>query len=429
MQLDPLFIETRVADIIAGMCRNGITFNAGEAQRLADVTRAEVVGLEDYFAARFPPKLVRPGGPLWGLKAPNAEDGVRSVFDWHPFNPSSVRDCIVELKALGWKPDAKTESGQDALTDDILRATPIPEAGVLAEHRALAKRLGMIENYLGFVADNGRIYHSVNPNGTITSRMTHSKPNLAQVPKTDDLRALFMATSGLVMVGVDADAIEARALAHVLTPFDRGALTTILETGSKALGTDFHSRNQRAAGLFSRDHAKTILYAMLYGAGYAKIGLTVAEDAIKAGQPFKVSFETAGKNAKNKLMAGITGYKPMLVDLVARWQRDGFVVGLDGRRLYPKGNHVVLNTLLQNAGAVIMKVALIIFDDWVKASGMQVWHLLNIHDEFQVECAPDDAITVKDHLVWAIEEAGRQLGLACPLRANGAIGANWHDTK
>ena len=105
-----------------------------------------------------------------------------------------------------------------------------------------------------YVEKNGRIHGSVNSAGAVTRRMTHSNPNLAQVPSSGspfgpECRELFEASKGFVVVGCDADALELRCLAGYMAAYDNGDyIKTVLE-GNKDLGTDMHSVNCRALGM------------------------------------------------------------------------------------------------------------------------------------------------------------------------------------
>jgi len=105
------------------------------------------------------------------------------------------------------------------------------------------------------------VHGFVNPNGTITGRMTHREPNLAQVPSSSspygkDCRACWIVPRGYNLVGIDASGLELRMLAHYMN--DK-------EFTDEILHGDIHSSNQKIAGLKSRNQAKTFIYAFIYG--------------------------------------------------------------------------------------------------------------------------------------------------------------------
>jgi len=111
---------------------------------------------------------------------------------------------------------------------------------------------------------------------------------MAQVPRVgapwgEECRSLFIATEGYVLVGVDASGLELRCLAHYTYPFDGGRYTEAILNG------DVHTTNQEAAGLPDRDKAKTFIYALIYGAGEAKLGSIIDGDFM-AGRTLKNRF-------------------------------------------------------------------------------------------------------------------------------------------
>jgi DNA polymerase I-like protein with 3'-5' exonuclease and polymerase domains len=109
----------------------------------------------------------------------------------------------------------------------------------------------------------------------------------------------------------------------------------------------------------------------------------------------------------------------------------GFLLGLDGRKLHVRSDHAALNTLLQSAGAVVMKKALVILDralqDMGYVPGVNYEFIANVHDEFQIECDEDIADTVGKAAVASIRAAGESYGFRCPLDGEYKVGSNWSD--
>lgn len=93
-----------------------------------------------------------------------------------------------------------------------------------------------------------------------------------------------------------------------------------------------------------------------------------------------------------------------------------------------RSEHAALNTLLQGAGAIVMKQALIFLDADIKRKGYDAKFVANVHDEWQIECSDDDADAVGKAGVEAIVEAGRVLNLNCPLDGDYQVGENWSET-
>ena len=187
------------------------------------------------------------------------------------FNPGSRQQIEDRLRKLyGWQPVEFTPSGQAKIDDDILSNLNYPPAQSLAEYFMLDKRLGQLSDgkqaWLKSVK-NGRIHGRVNTLGAVTGRCTHSNPNIAQVPSSEnakgkvpygaECRALFVPDEGHVLVGCDASGLELRCLAHFMR--DGGRYADIVLNGDKSKGTDIHTMNQKAAGLPSRANAKTFI--------------------------------------------------------------------------------------------------------------------------------------------------------------------------
>ncbi|TCR92597.1 DNA polymerase family A [Rhizobium sp. BK376] len=350
-----------------------------------------------------------------------------------PFNPGSRQDIANRLQKLyGWRPSEFTNDGQPKVDDEVLSKLKYPAAPLLTEYLQIAKLTGMLsegkEAWLKAVR-NGRIHGRVNTMGTVTSRMTHQKPNMAQVPSGKvkwghECRALFTANKGQVLVGCDADALELRCLAGYMARWDKGAyIKTILE-GRKEDGTDMHTLNAKALGC-SRDTAKTWIYAMLYGSGDYNLGFVLGV----RGSAEKIA--AAGRAARNKLMKAFPALKK-LVDACKEKAKVGKLRGLDGRYVPIRSAHSALNTLLQSAGAIIMKLALVIADRELQEAGFvplvdYEW-VGNIHDETQASVRPDRADEFGTIMANAIAKAGEQLNFKCPLKGNYDIGQNWGET-
>ena len=195
---------------------------------------------------------------------------------------------------------------------------------------------------------------------------------------------------------------------------DDDYVKTVVEGSSKD-GTDVHTKNQKAAGLQTRDQAKTFIYAFLYGAGPSKIGSIVGGSA-KDGERLTSSF----LNATPALKA--------LRDKVSKYAGKGFVPGLDGRKIWVRSEHAALNSLLQGAGAIVMKKALCLFYDKIKKNKWPVKLVANVHDEFQFECHANVADEAGKAARLSIVEAGQHFKLRCPLDGEYKIGKNWKET-
>ena len=326
------------------------------------------------------------------------------------FNPGSRKQIGEYLIDFGWKPKNFTPTNQPIVDEGTLKKIKdIPEAQLIATYLMLQKRIAQITSWLTESTETGRVHGYVNPNGTITGRMTHSSPNLAQVPSLSseygkECRACWVVPRKYKLVGIDASGLELRMLAHYMD--DK-------EYTNEIINGDVHTANQKLAGLESRNQAKTFIYALLYGAGDAKLG-SVAKGNRAVGARLRQSF-----------FDNLPSFKA-LKDRVGRAAKNGYIKGVDGRRLHVRSEHSALNTLLQSAGAIVMKKALIVFEESIKDIDATV--VANVHDEWQVEVAEDKADEVGLLGIKAIVKAGELLKLNCPLDGDYKSGDSWAET-
>ena len=421
-------LEHDVAPIIERQIRYGFLFDVEKARKLEMVLVARRTDLADALRAAFPPWQGKDGAPFVPKRDNQAKGYVKGVpvqkYKTVVFNPAS-RDHIADRlqKLYKWKPAQFTDGGKPKVDETTLEGLTYPEAELLREYLMVEKRLGQLSEgkqawFKSIKKATGRIHGRVTQNGAVTGRMTHSNPNMAQVPSCgapygEQCRELFHVPKGKKQVGADASGLELRNLAHFMARWDGGEYAKVILEG------DIHSVNQTAAGLPTRNNAKTFIYAFLYGAGDEKIGSIIGKGR-KAGQQLKKQF-LQGLPALGKLLDGVRR---------AANQR-GYLIGLDGRKLHIRSDHAALNTLLQSAGAVVMKKALVILDSRLQdmgfVPGVNYEFIANIHDEFQIECDEDIAEIVGKTAVESIRAAGDHFGFRCPLDGEFKIGNNWKE--
>ena len=243
--------------------------------------------------------------------------------------------------------------------------------------------------------------------------MAHHKPNMAQVPAVyspygKECRSLWTVSNPEThkLVGTDASGLELRCLAHYL---DNESFTKEVLTG------DIHTVNQKAAGLKTRDQAKTFIYAFLYGAGPAKIGKIVGGSS------------QAGRTLIEKFLKNIPALKALRTN-VQEAAQSGLIKGLDGRRLHIRSEHAALNTLIQGSGAVVCKQWLVEMDKRIKRSGLDAKLVASVHDEYQFEVANPDIKPFTEITREAIQSTEKILNLNCMLDSNFKVGNNWSET-
>lgn len=374
------------------------------------------------------------------------------------FNPASRAHIANRLTTLyGWKPKVFTNSGEPEISEETLDGMEFPEAPLLKEYLMVDKRLGMLSTgkqaWLGHLKQDGRIHGRVNTNQAVTGRMTHSFPNVAQVPAAGApyglrCRELFYAPLGYLLVGCDAEGLELRCLGHFMGRYDDGAYGDTVVNGDKSKGTDVHTVNQNAVGLNSRDSAKTFIYALIYGGGDAKLGEIIVADmpdeerrawlaARKSEEDKEKGYRILGSKARRRIMEKLPALGSLVDAVQKKVRNQGWIRGIDGRRLSIRKAHAALNTLLQSAGALVMKKALVLMEAEFRERGWVImWDphsgdlafVANIHDEVQIEAKEEIAEEVSTIAAEAIRRAGEHFGFRCELAGNAAIGRNWAET-
>ena len=422
-------LEHQVATIIKEQEDNGVLFDEGKAMLLLAELKEEVARIEDKVHERFSP--LPTWTPLNELKNPLKKDGSPSAAyqkqldrgahfnemgEWgytaYPeFNLGSRQQVARYLQHFGWKPKEFTEKGSVIVNEKVLEDVDIPEAKLILEYFTITKRVSMVKSWVEAIENDGRIHGRVNSCGAVTGRMTHSNPNLAQVPAIyspygKECRELWIAPEGYKLVGVDASGLELRMLAHYMNDKDYT---------EEILNGDIHTANQMAAGLQTRDSAKTFIYAFLYGAGDSKIGSIVGGSA-KAGSELKTKFLDNTPSLKT------------LRRRVDEQSKKGWIRGLDGRRLNIRSAHAALNVLLQSAGAIVMKRALVLLKEYADKQNIEYRFVLNVHDEYQVEVKERQAEQFGRLAVDCIRRAGLDFNLNCPLDGEYKVGDNWSET-
>lgn len=399
---DALDMEYQVSLILKEQEDKGFKLDVKKAMGLLANWRKRLHEIEEELQEVFQPIVTR---------RYSEKTGNRLKDKVEVFNPGSRKQIAERLKALGWKPKKFTEKGSVIVDEKVLQAIDLPEAKLIAEYLLLQKRVAQVESWIDHADNCDRVHGKVITLGAVTGRMTHSKPNLAQVPRVgnpfgQECRECWTVDEGNALVGIDASGIELRLLAHYMR--DDEYTREILEG-------DIHTKNMISAGLSERSLAKTFIYALIYGAGPAKIG------SIAGGT------EADGV----ELMRRFFDNTPALHTLktkVSRLAKRGWLPGLDGRKLQVRNQHSALNVLLQGAAAIAMKKALVMLHTKLKCDIIDSSFVANVHDEWQIETKKELAESVGQAGVQAIQEAGLALGLRCPLDGEYKVGSNWATT-
>ena len=445
-------LEHEVAWLMAQQERNGFPFDIEAAWKLECDLRSRQALLHQELRKTIPPLPDKVFVPKRDNKKLGYVKGV-PIQRYKDFNPSSRQQIEYVFRTMyGYSPDNRELYDADPSEEDFLSCRMKVDdetfafikgdetageevrhlATIMEESLLLTKRLGQLADganaWMKEVKADGRIHGKVIPNGTVSGRAAHASPNVAQVPSVSSLygkecRALFSA-GGWAQVGVDACGLELRCLAHYMQPYDGGAY------GETILNGDIHTQNQKAAGLPERNQAKTFIYALLYGAGDAKIG-SIIHGTAADGKAIKRKFFNATPAMKRLREAVQNTLVETHHGKITRWKRR-YLKGLDGRLLHVRSTHSALNLLLQSAGALVCKKWIVLTEQRLKMRGLRHgWDgdfalMAWIHDEQQFACRTEEiAHIVIDEAQQAMRDTQAYFNFRCQLDTEGKIGRNW----
>jgi DNA polymerase-1 len=355
-------------------------------------------------------------------------------------NLNSNEETKDYLLKEGWVPlewntnDEGEKTSPKLAKDDPFEGINGKVGKLVAKRVQCRQRKSIVEGLVNLIRPDGRIASVVNTLA-VTGRATHR--NIVNIPQAKSfygkqMRKIFTAPPGRVLVGTDSDACQIRMLCGRMND---PVYTDNVLNGKKEDGTDIHSVNMQAAGLPSRDAAKTFFYGFLFGAGDAKVGKIVKGTS------------SDGKRLKNQFLEGLPALGQLMERLTKEWRKtakqrynakfnrmeyyDGYITGLDGRPIKVPSEHQILVYLLQSDEAIFMTAAYNkAWKDLEKKYkykedfGVVAW----VHDEVQIECREDIAEDVGTIVANAIEWAGRYYKIPCPHKGDYHVGRNWFET-
>lgn len=467
-------IEHEVQRIISQQERDGVYFNTGLARNYVDELGRRVSSIDQQLAPRLLRKCRQVGvsvnkpfkknGGLskividWLkkvsgdgmnlLRAGAAISGPFTRIEWVETDLNSDKQVKEWLFTLGWKPTEWNKSPTTGertspkLTEDSFKSLPEDVGESLKQRVTWRHRRSQIQGWIDQVRPDHCLPAGANPLGTNTGRMRHrcvvnvpkastfgkddpragelwyshevnAKGESQPVPFGTEMRSLFTARPGRCIVGHDASGLELRMLAHYMN--DK-------EFTEQVLDGDIHSFNQRLAGLPTRDAAKTFIYAFIYGAGDAKLGSIIGGG------------KNEGAEIRNRFLSALPKLG-QLIDNVKKASKRGYLIGLDGRKIMMRRDangdvmeHKALNTLLQSAGAQIMKKSMILLNNAANDEGLDFIKVIDMHDEGQADVLKEHSERYAELAVQSIVDAGKHFNLNIPLDGEAKVGQNWAQT-
>ena len=357
----------------------------------------------------------------------------KNIFDLagEEFNINSTQQLgRILFDQLGLPPVKKTKTGYSTNADvlDKLRGSH-PIIQEILDYRQLTKLKSTYVDGLGkVIGPDGRIHTCFQNTVTATGRLSSTEPNLQNIPiRTElgaQLRKMFVAPAGRVLVDADYSQIELRLLAcmagdqAMIDGFNSGEDIHRI-TASQVFGVP-----QSEVTPQMRRSAKAVNFGIVYGISpfslSQDIGVTVAQ----------------AKEYMEKYFQHYSGVRAYMDGVVARAKADGYVTTLFARRRWvPElkssnfntrsfGERVALNAPIQGTAADVIKAAMIRVRDRLLAEGLKGRLVLQVHDELIVECPQEEAEAVQ-RLVK--EEMEAVVSLPVPLVADTAAGKSWAD--
>lgn len=333
---------------------------------------------------------------------------------------------------LGLPPVKKTKTGYSTNADVLEKLRdkhPIVEA--VLDYRQLAKlKSTYVDGLTKVIAADGRIHTSFQNTVTATGRLSSTEPNLQNIPvRTElgaELRKMFVAPAGRVLVDADYSQIELRLLAHIagdehmIAAFRTGEdIHTV--TASQVFGVPPEQVTHEM-----RRRAKAVNFGIVYGISdfslSQDIGVTRAE----------------AKAYMEKYFEKYSGVHAYMTQVVERAKADGYVSTLMGRRrwlpelkssnfnLRSFGERVALNMPIQGTAADLIKKAMLRVDGRLRREELEARLVLQVHDELIVECPEGEAEQVQRLLAEEMEHVAE---LAVPLTAEAHAGKSWAEAK
>ncbi|MCL2628609.1 MAG: DNA polymerase I [Oscillospiraceae bacterium] len=350
-----------------------------------------------------------------------------------PFNINSPKQLgVILFEKLMLPAPKKTKTGYSTnieVLDSLVLEHPI--INLIKDYRELAKlKSTYAEGLLRVIGTDGRIHTHFQMTVTATGRLSSTEPNLQNIPVRKqiggELRKMFVAAKGNVLVGADYSQIELRLLAHIardpvmLEAFEKGEdIHTV--TASQVFGIPVDEMTPT-----HRFRAKAVNFGIVYGIS----PFSLANDVGVSPKEAKIYIDN--------YLANYSGVRKYMHDVVENASKFGYVSTLYGRRRsLPElkssnfntrsfGERVALNMPIQGTAADIMKIAMINVSRRLETEGLEATLILQVHDELIAECPEGEAEIVSKILCEEMENAA---DLSVPLVAEARAGKSWFETK
>ena len=357
------------------------------------------------------------------------EEQIIYTLAGEPFNILSPKQLgHILFDKLGLPPVKKTKTGYSTSAEVLEKLAPHHEiVAHILEYRQLTKLNSTYVEGLGkVIAPDGRIHTSFQNTVTATGRLSSTEPNLQNIPVRTplgaEMRTMFVAPAGRVLVDADYSQIELRLLAHISG--DEALIAAFRE------GADIHTATAAQVFGVAQDQ---VTPDMRRAAKAVNFGIVYGISPFSLSQDIHVTVAQA-KEYMDKYFAHYAGVRAYMDRVVEQGRADGYVSTLYGRRRWlPElkssnfntrafGERVALNMPIQGSAADIIKLAMLRVDEALRQAGLAARLVLQVHDELIVECPEEEAEQVKALLTREMEGVA---DLAVPLVADAKAGRTW----
>lgn len=421
-------LEHDIARVITQQEENGFWFDIDKAKRLVKNINARIHRMDTIFLSVCPVRVrlvstIEKPFTQAGRLCVRADKyctvfridsssivGPFCIVDFERINIDSNAQIISFLLSKGWTPTTFTPKGNPSLSKDDTTLTQYLPIDIF-KRRSYAHTVSLVGGFISLVRPrDGRISGGAIPCGTNTGRMRHIRivnvPRRKDVEFAKEIRELFAAPPGRVLVGYDAAQLEIRILAHYIN--DENYTREIIEG-------DPHEFAARAGGLPDRELGKVLNYATIFRAGDKRLG-----NLIGGGR-------REGNAIRKRLYAAIPGIERFFKRVDASTAK-GWVRGLDGRKLWLRDPYRAPNSIIQGGGAIAMKFIAVTLDELVQQNNLKAFKVVDQHDEaiYETDLRTSKRLTGLIHQAFAA--CSEHYSLRCPLIADVKVGQTWRDT-
>ena len=341
-------------------------------------------------------------------------------------SPKQLGEVLFERLVLPAGKKTKTGWSTNADVLEKLRGKH-PIIDMILDYRMLTKlKSTYADGLLKLIDPDGRIRTNFQMTVTATGRLSSTEPNLQNIPVRKELgaqiRKMFIASEGKVLVDADYSQIELRLLAHISGDEHMQAAFMSGEDIHRVTASQVFNTPLSEVTSLQRSRAKAVNFGIVYGISSWSLAQDIGV------------FPNEAKAYMDAYLEKYSGVREYMKNIVEKAKAEGYVKTLyNRRRALPElkssnfntrsfGERVALNMPIQGTAADIIKLAMVNVYNRLKAEGLESKLILQVHDELICECPEHEAQRVAELLS---EEMSGAAKLSVPLTVDAKIGHSW----